>query len=210
MRIKTNQPIKTKKKGKRNKGKKTKQKNVIEYTTPLNLALWVEKGDLVVPGTQLTEGHIDLRELFRNTDKETVQRYIVNEVQKIYTSHGATINDKHIEIIARQMFSRIRVSEPGDSGFSPGEIVSFSEFRLENEKLENGKKEKAKGKRLLLGITKVALTTDSFLSAASFQETARVLIRASIEGRKDELKGLKENVIIGKMIPAGTGYKKGK
>ncbi|MDX1608104.1 MAG: DNA-directed RNA polymerase subunit beta' [Candidatus Spechtbacterales bacterium] len=210
VKIKTNQPIKTKKRGKRTKGKKTDKKNVIEYTTPLNLALWVEKGDLVVPGTQLTEGHIDLRELFRNTSKEEVQRYIVNEVQKIYTSHGATIHDKHIEIIARQMFSRIRISEPGDSGFSPGEIVSFSEFREANEKLENGKKEKAKGKRLLLGITKVALTTDSFLSAASFQETARVLIRASIEGRKDELKGLKENVIIGKMIPAGTGYKKGK
>ncbi|MEX0870135.1 MAG: DNA-directed RNA polymerase subunit beta' [Candidatus Spechtbacterales bacterium] len=185
-----------------------KKNNIVEYATPMNLALWVEKGDLVVPGTQLTEGHVDLNELYKETDKATVQKYVVNEVQKIYTSQGATIHDKHIEIIARQMFSRIRISDPGDSKLSPGEIISRSQFDKVNQGMENGGKEKANGSSLLLGITKVALTTDSFLSAASFQETARVLMRAAVEGRKDELKGLKENVIIGKIIPAGTGYKK--
>ncbi|MEX0878023.1 MAG: DNA-directed RNA polymerase subunit beta' [Candidatus Spechtbacterales bacterium] len=195
---------------KKSSGKKSKAKDVVEYAVPLNVALWVEKGDLVTPGAQLTEGNIDLKELYKQKGKEGVQKYVVDEVQKIYTSHGATIHDKHIEIIARQMFSRVRISEPGDSRFSPGEIVVQSQFQIANETLENAKKEKAKGTRLLLGITKVALTTDSFLSAASFQETARVLIQAAIEGRKDELKGLKENVIIGKIIPAGTGYNKKK
>ena len=160
-----------------------------------------------MPGTQLTEGHMDLSELYKNTNKEIVQRYIVSEVQKIYTSHGASLHDKHIEIIARQMFSRIIISDPKDSKFSPGEVTTNHTFRETNKKLNAIKKEPAKGKKLLLGITKVALTTDSFLSAASFQETQRILIRAAIEGRKDELKGLKENVIIGKIIPAGTGLK---
>lgn len=118
------------------------------------------------------------------------------------------MHDKHIEIVARQMFSRVRISDPGDSPFSPGGVVSYSTYKATNERLSGAKKTPAKGRRMLLGMTKVALTTDSFLSAASFQETQRVLIRASIEGRKDELKGLKENVIIGKMIPAGTGFKK--
>jgi len=179
-----------------------------EYKAPFSFALWVEKGDLVVPGTQLTEGHIDLSELYKNTSREEVQRYVVKEVQKIYTSHGASVHDKHIEIVARQMFSRVRISDPGDSPFSPGGVVSYSTYKATNERLSGAKKTPAKGRRMLLGMTKVALTTDSFLSAASFQETQRVLIRASIEGRKDELKGLKENVIIGKMIPAGTGFKK--
>ena len=188
--------------------KLSSKKTVKEYKVPLNLSLWVEKGDLVVPGTQLTEGHVDLDELYKNTSREEVQRYIVREVQKIYTVHGASVNDKHIEIIAKQMFSRIRISDAGDSKFSSGEIISYINFKETNERLANGKKELAKGKRMLLGITKVALSTESFLSAASFQETQRVLTRAAIEGRRDELRGLKENVIIGKMIPAGTGVKK--
>ena len=181
-----------------------------EFLVPLTLALAVEKDDLVTRGTQLTEGHKDLHELHKYAGTEKVQRYIVNEVQKIYTSHGATIHDKHVEIIVRQMLSRIKITEPGDSPFSPGEVVSLLRFREVNEALSNGKKEKAQGMELLLGITKVALTTDSFLAAASFQETARVLIRAAVEGRKDELKALKENVIIGKIIPAGTGYPRSK
>lgn len=191
------------------KSSKLKKDKFKEYRVPLNLSIWVEKGELVVPGTQLTEGHLDLSELLKATDTEAVQRYIVKEVQKIYTSHGASVHDKHIEIIARQMFSRIRVTEPGDAVFSPGEVVSFARFTETNESLTQAKKQSAKGKRLLLGITKVALTTESFLAAASFQETTRVLVRASIEGRKDKLTGLKENVIIGKIIPAGTGFKKG-
>jgi len=187
--------------------KDSKSKNIKEYKTPIHLSLWVDKGDLVELGTQLTEGHVDLSELYENTDKKTVQKYIVKEVQKIYTSHGASVHDKHIEIITRQMFSRIRISDPMDSKFSPGEITPNYIFQEINKKLNAGNKKPAKGDRLILGITKVALTTDSFLSAASFQETQRILIRAAIEGRKDELRGLKENVIIGKIIPAGTGLK---
>ncbi len=187
---------------------KTKDNKKVEYTAPITLASWVDKGDLVVPGSQLTEGHVDLRELFAQTGPGAVQKYIVNEVQKIYTSHGASINDKHIEIMARQMLSRIRITDPGDSKFNPGEVVEIAEFNKANEALKKSNGKEAKGQRLLLGITKVALSTSSFLAAASFQETARVLIRAATEGKRDELQGLKENVIIGKMIPAGTGFKK--
>lgn len=188
--------------------KEKSKENKKEFLAPLNLALAIEKNDLIVKGMQLTEGHKDLHELHKYAGKEEVQRYVVNEIQKIYTSHGATIHDKHVEIIVRQMLSRIKITEPGDSPFSPGEVITMSRLREVNETLSNGKKEKAQGIQLLLGITKVALTTDSWLSAASFQETARVLIRAAVEGRKDELKALKENVIIGKIIPAGTGYSK--
>ncbi|MDX1535643.1 MAG: DNA-directed RNA polymerase subunit beta' [Candidatus Spechtbacterales bacterium] len=202
IRIRTSNNAKTK-----NKKTKSKTKDLKEYKAPLNLALWVEKGDLVVPGTQLTEGHIDLKELYKQVGKDETQKYIIKEVQKVYTSQGATVHDKHVEIVARQMLSRVKVADPGDSELSHGEIVSYAKFQAINENLANGKKEEAKGNTLILGITKVALTTDSFLSAASFQETARVLIRAAVEGRKDDLKGLKENVIIGKMIPAGTGFK---
>ena len=189
---------------------KDKKKPIFkEYSAPLNLAIRVEKGDLVSPGAQLTEGHVDLKELYKQVSSQEVQKFIVNEVQKIYTSHGASIHDKHIEIVVRQMFSRLRITDAGDSRFSQGEVVTSAAFIKENKRLLSAKKEEAKATRMLLGITKVAITTDSFLSAASFQETTRVLTRASIEGRRDTLEGLKENVIIGKMIPAGTGFKKG-
>ena len=189
---------------------KDKKKPIFkEYSAPLNLAIRVEKGDLVSPGAQLTEGHVDLKELYKQVSSQEVQKFIVNEVQKIYTSHGASIHDKHIEIVVRQMFSRLRITDAGDSRFSQGEVVTSVAFMKENKRLLSAKKEEAKATRMLLGITKVAMTTDSFLSAASFQETTRVLTRASIEGRRDTLEGLKENVIIGKMIPAGTGFKKG-
>ena len=184
----------------------TKKSDIKEYTIPSNVAVWVDKGDMVAAGSQLTEGHVDLKELYKQVGKDEVQKHIVSEVQQIYNSNGATIHNKHIEIVVRQMFSRIKIAEPGDSNFSPGEIVTAGRLRMENVRIA-GKRE-AKGSPLLLGITKVALTTDSFLSAASFQETARVLIRAAIEGRHDHLRGLKENVIIGKIIPAGTGFKK--
>ena len=135
------------------------------------------------------------------------QRYIIKEVQKIYSLQGAPIHDKHIEVIVRQMFSRIKIRTGGDTTFTPGEIIDKLQFNRENRKVQKAGKRPATAYQILLGITRVALTTDSFLSAASFQETARVLINAAIEGKADQLRGLKENVIIGRLIPAGTGLK---
>ena len=134
-------------------------------------------------------------------------KYIVKEVQKIYASQGAVIHDKHIEVIVRQMFSRVRIKDAGDTTFSNGQIVERAKVAEDNAKLKKEGKKMASVNPILLGISKVALTTDSFLSAASFQETSRVLIRAAIDGQEDKLRGLKENVIIGKLIPAGTGFK---
>ena len=132
----------------------------------------------------------------------------MEEIQKIYVSQGAIIHDKHVEVIIRQMFSRVKIKEAGNSAFTIGEVVERAKFLEENAKLKKEKKELAKAITVLLGISRVSLTTDSFLSAASFQETSRVLIRAALEGKEDKLRGLKENVIIGKLIPAGTGFKK--
>ncbi len=194
-------------KGKRDV-KKSKKAEIIEYKIPPDVSIFVKEGQLIERGEQLFEGSIDLGELFRLGGKEKIQRYIVKEIQKIYVSQGATIHDKHVEVIIRQMFSRSKIIEPGDSEFSPGQIVEYAKLVETNNRLKKDKKQLAKYKTLLLGISKVALTTDSFLSAASFQETSRVLIKATIEGKEDKLKGLKENVIIGKLIPAGTGFKK--
>jgi len=186
---------------------KKKEIKILEYTLPDAMALRVEKGDLVSMGQQLCEGSVDLKDLFSTSDKETVQRYIIKEVQKIYTFAGENINDKHIEMIIRQMFSRVKISDPGTTRFVSGQVVENNIFLRENDKVaKTGKK--AVAELLLLGITKVSLSTESFLSAASFIETTRVLINAAIEGKEDCLKGLKENVIIGKLIPAGTGVKK--
>jgi len=191
------------------KNEKIKTKNeIVEYKLPAKTAIFINPGEEIKKGKQLCEGNLDLRELFKNTDKEQVQRYILKEIQKIYVSQGAIIHDKHIEVIIRQMFSRVRVKDPGDSSFGVGEIVERSKLLEANVKLGKDKKELVKAVVVLLGISRVALTTDSFLSAASFQETSRVLIRAAMEGKEDKLKGLKENVIIGKLIPAGTGFKK--
>ena len=139
---------------------------------------------------------------------QEVYRYIVKEIQEIYASQGEGINDKHIEIIIRQMFSRVMIIEAGDTNFLVGDIIEKDEFEEVNAQMKVEGKVLAIGEKLLLGITKVALTTESFLSAASFQETARVLINAAVSGKEDKLRGLKENVIIGKLIPAGTGYRK--
>jgi DNA-directed RNA polymerase subunit beta' len=149
-----------------------------------------------------------LRELFKYGGKESAERYIVKEVQKIYSLQGAPIHDKHVEVIVRQMFSRVRVKHAGETDFSVGEILEKREFRRANIRAVKEGKKPATAYQLLLGITRVALTTSSFLSAASFQETARVLIDAAIRGKSDGLKGLKENVIIGRLIPAGTGFRK--
>ncbi len=190
-----------------NSAKGKKKKEIVEYKIPGKTAILVQPGDEVKKGQQLCEGSVDLKELFKLKSKEEVQKYILNEIQKIYVSQGAIIHDKHIEIIIRQMFSRIRIKDPGDSPFIIGEIIERARFLEENQKLKKEGKKPAKGETILLGISKVALTTDSFLSAASFQETSRVLIRACLEGKEDKLRGLKENVIIGKLIPAGTGFR---
>jgi len=187
---------------------KTKKEEVFEYQIPAKRALWVKVGDLITKGQQLCEGHLDLQEVFSLTGKENTANYIVGEVQGIYTSQGASIHDKHIEIIARQMFSRVRIKDAGDTRFTEGELIERTVFLEENARVKKLTKKRAGATQLLLGISKIALTTDSFLSSASFQETSRVLIKAALEGKEDRLRGLKENVIIGKLIPAGTGFKK--
>ncbi|RLC39873.1 MAG: DNA-directed RNA polymerase subunit beta' [Candidatus Nealsonbacteria bacterium] len=185
-----------------------KKSEIIQYKVPPESQIFVKKGDKLKAGQPLSEGSLELRRLFRITSLQETQRYILKEVQKIYVAEGINIHDKHIEIIIRQMFSRVRITDPGDGPWVPGEIVSRAEFEEVNENLEKQKLTKAKGTRVLLGISQVALSSDSFLSAASFQETSRVLIKAALEGKEDRLHGLKENVIIGRLIPAGTGFRK--
>ena len=178
-----------------------------EHTTNYAAKLIVKKGDVVKCGDKLTEGAISPKELLDVTDPITTQEYILKEVQNTYRSQGVDISDKHIEIIARRMISRMRIVDCGDTKFLPGSLVNFHEFTSGNtEAVINGKRP-ATGKPVLLGITKASLETDSFLSAASFQETTRILTDAAIKGKVDVLEGLKENVIIGKTIPAGTGIR---
>ncbi len=186
--------------------KKNKTEEV-EYKIPSNRGILVKVGDNVVAGQSLCEGNIDLKKLFKVSGLQKTASYIVQEIQKIYAGQGVAIHDKHIETIVRQMFARVKIIKKGDSKFSQGEITEKNSFLKENDKLAEQKKELAVAKNIILGISKVSLTTDSFLSAASFEETSRVLIKASIEGKRDNLKGLKENVIIGKLIPVGSGYK---
>jgi len=182
---------------------------VIEYKIPVKRGIWVEKGDKVEPGDQICEGSLDLEKLLEVAGREKTAKYIINQIQGIYTSEGASIHDKHLEVVIRQMFSRRKVKKAGDSSFVSGEVVEKSQYLKEKEHLEGLKtKEAPEAEPILLGITKVSLTTQSLLSAASFQRTSQVLIEAAIKGQKDELKGLKENVMIGKIIPAGTGFEK--
>ncbi|MDD3729371.1 MAG: DNA-directed RNA polymerase subunit beta' [Candidatus Pacebacteria bacterium] len=180
----------------------------IEYKTPFKVSLLIRKGDLVTKGQKLYEGNVDLKELFKMKGKEETQNHILREIQNIYSSQGALIHDKHIEVMIKQMFSRVKIKDPGDSLFVIGDVVEKSRVLEENERLKKEKKNIIKTSSVLLGISRVSLSTDSFLSAASFQETSRVLIKASLEGKEDKLRGLKENVIIGRMIPVGTGFKK--
>jgi DNA-directed RNA polymerase subunit beta' len=162
---------------------------------------------MVNTGDKLTEGSISPKELLAVTDPLTTQEYILKEVQHVYRSQAVDISDKHVEMIAKRMISKMRIVDSGDTKFIPGGLVSFNEFTEGNkEAIINGKKP-ATGKPVLLGITKASLDTDSFLSAASFQETTRILTDAAIKGKVDTLHGLKENVIIGKLIPAGTGVR---
>ncbi len=178
-----------------------------EYLIPPGYRIWVKDGDFVKQGDQLTEGSLDLQQLYKLRGKDEVKKYIVKEIQYIYSSQGQKLNEKHIEVIIKQLFSRVLVKDPGDTDLLPGEIVEKTEYDEANNKLK-AKDKVATGDELFLGITKVSLSTKSFLSAASFQETSRVLINAAITGKVDNLEGLKENVIIGRLIPAGTGFKK--
>ena len=179
-----------------------------EHISNYGAKLCVEKDQEVVCGERLTEGAISPKELLAVTDPITTQEYILKEVQNTYRSQGVDISDKHIEVIARRMISKIRIVESGDTKFLPGSLVNFSEFTEGNKSAIIKGQKPALGKPVLLGITKASLETDSFLSAASFQETTRILTDAAIKGKVDKLEGLKENVIIGKLIPAGTGSKR--
>ena len=178
------------------------------YTIPFGSKLKVKDGDQVKAAQALIEGSINPAEILAIKGPEGVYEYVISEVQKVYRNQGVDINDKHIEIIARQMLRKMRVEDSGDTDMFPGSLVDMYEFEEKNKLAEQEGKRLATGKRVLLGITKASLATDSFLSAASFQETTRVLTEAAIKGKEDNLIGLKENVIIGKLIPAGTGMKR--
>ncbi|MCB9803083.1 DNA-directed RNA polymerase subunit beta' [Candidatus Nomurabacteria bacterium] len=175
----------------------------IEVIIPAGYTLWVKDQEIVEEGKNLTDGSVDLHELFQHRGILETQKYIIAEIKHIYSSQGQNLDDKHVELIVRQMFSRIFIRDIGDTELLPGEIITQTQFKEAN--IES-KGDQATGDILLLGITKASLTSDSFLSAASFQETARVLIDAAITGKVDHLRGLKENVIIGRKIPAGTGF----
>ena len=180
-----------------------------EYIIPIGHKLWVKSGETIEKGAQLTDGSIDLKELFLLRGRDAVQRYILEEIQQIYSSQGQSLNDKHVEIIIKQMFSRVYVEDAGDTTLLPGEVVEKAQLMIANREAKEQGTQPAAGRELFLGISKVALSTQSFLSAASFQETSKVLINAAISGRVDSLEGLKENVIIGRLIPVGTGFKEG-
>ena len=178
------------------------------YVIPFGAKLKVRDGDMLNAGDQITEGSKNPAEVLAINGPEGVFEYIIAEVQKVYRNQGVDINDKHIEVIARQMLKKIRVEDNGDTDMFAGSLVDMYEFEDKNKAVEAEGLRPATGKRVLLGITKASLATESFLSAASFQETTRVLTEAAIKGKTDELIGLKENVIIGKLIPAGTGMKR--
>ncbi len=175
------------------------------YTVPYNARLKVAVGDEVEAGQELTEGSIDPKDLLRVKGVEGVQAYILREVQRVYRMQGVEIGDKHVEVMVRQMLRKIRVMDAGDTEVLPGSLLELHQFKEANKSVLLDGKNPATGRPVLLGITKASLETDSFLSAASFQETTRVLTDAAIKGKRDELLGLKENVIIGKLVPAGTG-----
>jgi DNA-directed RNA polymerase subunit beta' len=178
------------------------EKEEREYPVPAAARLRIENGDPVQAGQQLTEGSLNPQDILRIMGPEAVQLYLVEEVQKVYRSQGVTINDKHIEVIVRQMLRKVRVDAPGDTGMLPNDIVDRFEYEEINSRVLAEGGEPATAVPVLLGVTKASLSTSSFLAAASFQETTRVLTEAAISGQTDRLMGLKENVIIGKLIPA--------
>ncbi len=183
-----------------------KTKRSVEYVVPLRRMILVKVGDEVKSGTLLTDGSVDISDLYKYAGKEEAQEYIIRETSKIYELQGVTISRKHIEIIVKQMFGRIKISDGGDTVLNAGEVVEGWQFIEENKKAKEEGILPAVGKVIVLGITESSLTRKSFLSAASFQNTTKILINAAVRGATDTLKGLKENVIIGRLIPAGTGF----
>jgi len=176
-----------------------------EYQLPRGAHINVQEGERIKAGEPLMDGPIDPHDILRVRGEKELQRYLVDEIQEVYRLQGVNINDKHIEVITRQMMRWVKVVEVGDSPFLIDEVVDRFRFMRENTRLTAEGKASASGHPLLLGITKASLSTDSFISAASFQETTRVLTEAAISGKVDHLRGLKENVIMGRLIPAGTG-----
>jgi DNA-directed RNA polymerase subunit beta' len=183
------------------------QQEELRYSLPRRSRLRVAEGDIIDPGDQLTEGPLDPKEVLEIQGIRAAQRYLVDQVQEVYRSQGVDIHDKHIEIIVRQMLRRVRIVKAGDSTYLPAELIDAQQFRETNRLLIEDGKQPAEGRPELMGITKASLATDSWLSAASFQETTRVLTEAALQSRSDFMRGLKENVIIGQLIPAGTGSK---
>ncbi|MFB0917832.1 MAG: DNA-directed RNA polymerase subunit beta', partial [Clostridiaceae bacterium] len=175
------------------------------YDIPFGSRLAVEEGQRVEAGDELTEGSINPHDIMRIKGVDGVRKYILSEVQKVYRLQGVDINDKHLEVVIRQMTRKFKVSEAGGTDLLPGSMIDIFDYNEANNKAREAGYTEATGEQVLLGITKASLATDSFLSAASFQETTRVLTDAAIKGKIDPLLGLKENVIIGKLIPAGTG-----
>ena len=178
------------------------------YLIPYGSRIKIADGAMLEAGDELTEGSVNPHDILKIKGVRAVQDYMIQEVQRVYRLQGVDINDKHIEVIVRQMLKKIRIENNGDSEFLPGTLVDILEYEDTNERLEQEGLEPAEGKQVMLGITKASLATNSFLSAASFQETTKVLTEAAIKGKVDPLIGLKENVIIGKLIPAGTGMKR--
>jgi DNA-directed RNA polymerase subunit beta' len=181
-----------------------------EYEIPSNARLTVKDGEKVTPGQPLTEGSLNPHNILRINGRGATQMYLLTEVQQVYRSQGQNIHDKHFEVIIRKMMSRVEITHPGDTEFLPGDLMDRLTLRQINEELLADGKQPAKFIEILLGITKASLSTDSFLSAASFQHTIKVLAGAAIASTEDPLYGLKENVIIGKLVPAGTGFERGR
>jgi DNA-directed RNA polymerase subunit beta' len=179
-----------------------------EYEVPASARLLVEDGQKVKAGDQVTEGAKNPHRILRILGRDATQLYLLQEIQKVYRSQGVNINDKHFEVIVKKMLSKVQITSSGDSELLPGELVERLILQDINEKLHKEGKRPATAAPVLFGVTKAALTTESFLSASSFQHTIKVLAGAAIEGKVDELLGLKENVIIGKLIPAGTGFRR--
>jgi DNA-directed RNA polymerase subunit beta' len=181
-----------------------------EYEIPSNARLMIKDGEHVEPGQPLTEGSLNPHRILRIQGRQACQMYLLSEVQQVYRSQGQNINDKHLEVIIRKMMSKVQVTRPGDTEYLPGDLVDYLELKGTNEKMLSEGRRPAKFIEILLGITKASLSTESFLSASSFQHTIKVLAQAAIAATEDPLYGLKENVIIGKLIPAGTGFSKGR
>jgi DNA-directed RNA polymerase subunit beta' len=178
-----------------------------EYESPASARLLVEEGQKVKAGEQLTEGTRNPHRILRLLGRDFTQLYLLQDIQKVYRSQGVNINDKHFEVMIKKMLSKVQIITSGDSELLPGELVDRMILRDINERLHKEGKRPSTAAPVLFGVTKAALNTESFLSASSFQHTIKVLAGAAIEGKLDELRGLKENVIIGKLIPAGTGFK---